>query len=468
MKKLLLIALVYVAGLPSPAQTYITHVNVLDVANHQLLLDQTVGITGTLITSVVKANSITIPASAKLINGNGRFLMPGMVDAHIHFFQSGGLYARPDAIDLRSIRPYTAEIDWVHQNMDNILRHYLQKGITAVVDVGSSLHFLQQRDSFKTKNTAPDIYMTGPLITTWEPPAYKNLGNDEPFMLVTSPEAAREMVRRQLPFHPDFIKIWFIVGIETDINATAYKYQPIVKAAIDEAHLHHLRVAVHATESITARLAVASGCDYLVHMVEDSVVADDFIQLLKNKRVVVCPTLTVAGNYSKTFAQQMTFTKKEAASAIAMPLQSLSDLKKMANQEMAERYRMEGLEAMKEDIISDSIRSANLRKMLKAGIPIAAGTDAGNIGTLHGSSFFQELQAMKQAGMNNWQLIRSVTIEGAKAMGMEKDFGAIKVGMKANMLLLRDNPLLEIGNLQQIDLIINKGVVLDPEGLIKE
>jgi imidazolonepropionase-like amidohydrolase len=106
--------------------------------------------------------------------------------------------------------------------------------------------------------------------------------------------------------------------------------------------------------------------------------------------------------------------------------------------------------------------------MLKAGIPIAAGTDAGNIGTLHGSSFFQELQAMKQAGMNNWQLIRSVTIEGAKAMGMEKDFGAIKVGMKANMLLLRDNPLLEIGNLQQIDLIINKGVVLDPEGLIKE
>ena len=65
--------------------------------------------------------------------------MPGLTDAHVHFFQSGGLYTRPDAIDFRKYKPYDKEIDWVHNNMEDFLRRYIQCGITSVIDVGCNL-----------------------------------------------------------------------------------------------------------------------------------------------------------------------------------------------------------------------------------------------------------------------------------------------------------------------------------------
>ena len=78
----------------------------------------------------------------------------------------------------------------------------------------------------------------------------------------------------------------------------------------------------------------------------------------------------------------------------------------------------------------DSVRMVNLKKMIDAGITIAAGTDAGNIGTQHASSFFSELMAMQKSGMSNWQIIRSATINSAKIFDHEKTEGSIAVGKK--------------------------------------
>ena len=124
--------------------------------------------------------------------------MPGLTDAHVHFFQSGGLYTRPDAIDLRKDKPYDKEIEWVHNNMEDFLRRYLQCGITSVIDVGSTYNFLQQRDSFENKNYAPSIYMTGPLLTSYEPDVFKNLKDNEPFILVKTAGRWNKRCRRPL------------------------------------------------------------------------------------------------------------------------------------------------------------------------------------------------------------------------------------------------------------------------------
>ncbi|WP_218029082.1 hypothetical protein [Segetibacter aerophilus] len=121
--------------------------------------------------------------------------------------------------------------------------------------------------------------------------------------MFTSIEDARKMVLEQLPFHPDFIKIWYIVSPDS-IEASAKKYEPIVRAIVEESHKNNLKVAVHATERITAQLAVESGCDYLVHDVEDEVVSDNFIKLLKTKNVILCPTLIAAAGYDNTFGQK--------------------------------------------------------------------------------------------------------------------------------------------------------------------
>ena len=145
--------------------------------------------------------------------------------------------------------------------------------------------------------------MTGPLLTTFEPAVYKGLKNDEPFNLVTNIEEAKAGVTKQLPYHPDFIKIWYIARGK-NVADSAKKFEPLVKAIIDEAHKNNLRVAVHATERITAQLAVESGCDYLVHDVDDEVVSDDFVKLLKRNNVTLCPTLTVRDGYNTTFEQK--------------------------------------------------------------------------------------------------------------------------------------------------------------------
>ncbi|MBL0334681.1 MAG: amidohydrolase family protein [Chitinophagaceae bacterium] len=101
--------------------------------------------------------------------------------------------------------------------------------------------------------------------------------------------------------------------------------------------------------------------------------------------------------------------------------------------------------------------------MSDAGVTIATGTDAGNIGTQHMTSFFDELQAMSAAGLSNWQVIQASTYNPALAMGQEKSWGSIGVNKTANMILLAANPLDSLENLKKINLVINKGQVMRPD-----
>jgi imidazolonepropionase-like amidohydrolase len=453
-------------SLASFCQTYISNVTVIDVEKQKLLPGQTVVITNDIITGIQPSKKIKIPATAMQVDGTGKFLLPGMTDAHVHFFQSGGLYARPDAIDLRKQVPYKTETDWSHNNMEDLLRRYIQTGITSVFDVGATNNFLQQRDSFASKYYAPDIFMTGPLLTSYEPAVFENLKNDEPFSLTKTVEDAKKYVQQQLPFHPDFIKIWYIVMP----GNTAKNYLPVVKAIIDEAHANNLKVAVHATERITAQLAVENGCDFLVHDVEDEVIPDEFIQLLKAKKTVVCPTLVVAGGYSNTFAQKNNFTFYDLTRSNPQQIGSLFDLKHLADtvkiNSIKKQYNSKTMAAYIDH--EDSVRAVNVKKMADAGVILAAGTDAGNIGTQHASSFLGELKAMQKAGMSSWQVLQSATINASKILSRTNNFGSIAVGKKANLVLLNANPVESLDNLAQINLVINKGYVIKPDTLIKE
>lgn len=454
-------------SLPGFAQTYITNVNLLDVEKMKLVPAQTVVIYKDRITNFGPVKKITVPAGAQVIDGTGKYLMPGLVDAHVHFFQSGGLYTRPDGLDLRKYIAYEKEIDWTHRNMEDFLRRYTKSGITTVIDVGSTISFLQQRDTFRNRPYAPAVYMTGPLLTTWEPNVFKNLKNDEPFFEMKTEEDARKYVQQQLPYKPDFIKIWFIVTGK-DVEASARKLLPLVQAVIAESHKNNLRVAVHATERITAQLAVESGCDYLVHGIDDELVKDDFIQLLKQKNVVMCPTLVVANNYAEVYGQQYQISYTDFTTANPTTLGSLYDLRHLADSNMVNALKNAVRSRNKMSAKADSILFANTKKLADAGVTIATGTDAGNVGTLHASSYFEELQAMKESGLSNWQILQSSTINGARAIAKEKEFGSIQAGKLADMLLLNANPLDSILNVQKIAYIINKGKLLKPDTLVAE
>ena len=448
----------------SHSQLLIRNTTVVDVENKKLLERHSVQVDKGFITAVGK--NITPQAGSQIINGEGKFLLPGFIDSHVHFFQSGGMYARPDVIDLRKYKPYNEEIEWVHRNMENFLRKYMYAGITTVIDVGSTINFLKQRDTFQTKVYAPDVYMTGPLLTTWYPPVYNGLKDDDPFYEMKTVDDAKKYVQQQLPYKPDFIKIWYIVE-GSDKDSAARSSLPMVKAVIDEAHKNNLRVAVHATERITAQLSVEAGADFLVHGIDDEPVDAAFVQLLKKNKVVLAPTLIVGDDYLTAFGQQYQLSAHDFHYAHPTPLNSIIDFKHLPDTALRNRI-LANISSYKSSAKrTDSLLRLNLKRLVDGGVTIATGTDAGNIGTQHASSYFYELAAMQQSGMNMWQLLQASTINGARAVDKQNEFGSVQKGKKANLLLLDKNPLDSIANWKSIDWVINKGVAQKPDSVLK-
>ncbi|WP_315816670.1 amidohydrolase family protein [Paraflavitalea speifideaquila] len=99
----------------------------------------------------------------------------------------------------------------------------------------------------------------------------------------------------------------------------------------------------------------------------------------------------------------------------------------------------------------------NLKLAQDAGVLVVTGTDAGNIGTHHAASYYDELLVMKQAGLTNAEIIRAATINAAQGFGKDKDYGSVEKGKIADLLLLDKDPLQDLTVLSQINTVIHRG-----------
>ena len=448
---------------PLFAQLLITNTTVVDVENKTLLPSMYVLIEKGIITNISK--QMNVSDKVQVIDGSGKFLIPGFADAHVHFFQSGGAFARPDIVDLRKFRPYKEEINWTQQNMESQLRRYASLGITTVVDVGSTINFLKQRDTFRSKNYVPSIYMAGPLFVTVKSPIYEGLRDDDPFHLITNLEEIKTNLKRQLPYKPDFIKIGYIVPGRNKDSAARH-YFPMVKMVVEEAHKLGMRVAVHAFEKLTAQLAVEAGADHLVHTPVDVLLDKEFIELIKKRNVSISSSASVFEGYYRTFMQTYVPSSFDLHYADPFHLQSILTLKNLPDTAMTaglrDRFTQNEPKAKKD---MENLKN-NLKMLADAGTILVTATDAGNIGTLHGSSYFKELEVMQQSGLDLWQLLQACTINVATAMQKQNEFGSVSKGKRADMLLLSANPLDGLSNWNRIDQVIIKGVAWKPEQLL--
>ena len=394
-----------------------------------------------------------------IVDGTDKYLIPGLIDAHIHMFQSGGLYTRPDAINLTQIKSYNDEITWINNNIEDILKRYLSIGVTTVIDVGGPFRNFAIRDSFIKRNDLPRIVLTGPLISTYQPPEF--LISDPPIIKVKTSLEAVDLVKKQIPFKPDFIKIWYI----TLPGQTAESTYDIVKATINESHNNNLKVAVHATELNTAKLAIKAGADILVHSVGNPI-DEEFIAMLKKNKVSYIPTLVVHGNYDKVFGRLCNFQNYDITIANPITLGSLMDTDNQELLEVFDQYEKYIASMYPMTLKKDSIRRDNLAMLANNNVNIATGTDAGNIGTLHASSYYSELETMKLSGMSNEDILMSSTYNGAKSIGKERIIGSIEKGMLADLVILNNNPLDDITNLFNINMVFKQGELHEPKTLI--
>jgi len=434
------------------------HATIVDVKTGKLNPDQHVIIENGRIKTTGPAKKVRVPPNVPVLDCTGKYLMPGMTDAHIHFFQSGGLYTRPDALDLRAVHPYEKDQQWIKDNLSDLMARYLACGITTVVDVGGPFSNYSIRKKLENDSHTPVAWVTGPLISTYQPP---NLDEkDPPIIKVTSPEEARALVRKQLPYKPDFIKIWYIA----QNKQSATNDLPIVQAAIEESHAHGLKVAVHATEHHTALLAVKAGADILVHSVDDQVLDKEMLQRMAQQKVAYIPTLTVLQNYKRTFSQQFAFTPHDFAYANPFALGTVMDIAHLGKalpfnyKALRTIYPVPGKE--------DSIMAINLKLAQDAGVLVVAGTDAGNIGTQHAASYYHELLAMQQAGLTSKQILQAATINAAKAFGKDSIYGSIEPGKWADLLVLNNDPLQDVNIAAHLHTVIRHGKAVQPHRLL--
>jgi len=182
-----------------------------------------------------------------VIDCKGKFILPGYIDTHIHFFQSGDLFTRPDIVDLTKVRSYSEEVAWAKSHLPDVFSRYLRSGITSVVDVGGPFWNFEVRKIANATAKAPRVAVAGPLISSVSRQPL-DLG-DPPIVKIDTPDQAREFVRKLAAQNPDLVKIWYIVDKDHPVDS----FRPIVRATIEESHARKLRVAVHATELETAR-----------------------------------------------------------------------------------------------------------------------------------------------------------------------------------------------------------------------
>ncbi len=454
-----LIALPMLAQAPTPAPTpamkAIVGATVVDPGGARIV-DAVVLLKGDRIEQVGPRSKVRIPDSAERMEARGLFLVPGYIDAHVHFFQSGGLYTRPDAFDLRLHKPYAEDQAAIRAGLADTFARYLRCGVTSVADVGGPMLNFEVRDLASKSNRAPRVVVAGPLISSISREAL-DLG-DPPIIKCATPDEAMALVRREAEKKPDFIKIWYVVTPQETVE----KNRPMVRAAIQEAHRLGLRVAVHATELASATAALEEGADILVHSVDDQEVDERFLRLALVRKVVYCPTLIVSEDYTRAASQQFAFCPEELAWSDPFALGTLFDVRHLAGSPAADRFRK--LSEAPKPIQPKPAMARNLLKVMRAGIPVAMGTDAGNIGTLHGPSIFREMAAMEAAGLTPMEVLKTATAGGALVMG-NPDLGRIAPGALADLVLLDADPALSVRNFSHIAKVVRGGRVFDPATL---
>ena len=388
----------------------ITGVNVVDVVSGRVLSNRTVTITGDAIVSV---GAGAPPRGSRIVNGSGKFLIPGLWDMHAHI-QAAGV----SGLDL-----------------------YLANGVTGIRDMGAAADFiLPLRDRVRRgESSGPQIVAAGPILDDAPP--------DWPFrQRVTNATEARAAVRDLKKRGVDLIKV------HTQTPRDAFF------AIADEAPKAGLPLAGHVPRAVTVAEAVASGMKSIEHLGEfrlfrecgarpapyDAADCRALFEQLAAKGVWQTPTADFLRLLPEVFSGKP-LPHAEYAS------DSLLDLTR--------RNR----EASKVDDAALSFframsrtSAAVIRDMLARGVPFLAGCD----GTVPGFCVHDELQALNEAGLSPLQALQTATINPARYLGREKTEGTIAAGARADLVLLDADPLIDIRNTRRIAAVVVRGQVL--------
>ena len=416
-----------------------------------------------VIECVGNENDCSVPKDAKRIDARGKFITPGIVDAHMHFFQTAFFDSRPDALDLNEVYPISEVIAYQRQNPQRYYDSYLCSGVTAVYDVGGMSWSIDLQEDAETNPRAPHVAAAGPLLTPVSGAPF-DLPSDRVLVHLNSEEAGVKSVQYLSDLGSTGIKFW-------QIRANDSEYMKYIEAAAEEIEKKGNQMIAHATTLEQAKAALRNGTKLLVHSVEDTDVDEEFIELAKQNGTFYNPTLVVGSGYTiarRAASDIETFQINDPNGCVDAKtralLETAAQFKDHPRLTENAKNRLRQFDPEKDRVSEQQLR--NLKRVYDEGISIVVGTDAGNPGTLHGISIYEEMEAMQSAGISPKDLIVMATKNGAESMRRGDDFGTLEKGKFANLILLDADPSIDISNMRSITHTMIKGSFLKVNDIV--
>jgi imidazolonepropionase-like amidohydrolase len=337
------------------------------------------------------------PAGARIVQGAGRTLLPGLIDAHTHAFRQ---------FDLPVLFGVTTQID-------------MFTAVPVMQDAKRSMAAGRHAGQ-------ADLFSAGTLATA---PGGHGTQFGVPIPTLSSPGEAQAFVDARIAEGSDFIKIVLEAGGH---GAGAMQSLDIATATalIEAAHRRGKLAVVHVSTEPDARAALEAGADALVHLflgpAPDPTAVDSLARLAKRKNAFVIPTFTVM---------------ESMAGVRGDDLLGNADLAALVEREGATTLKARYGQQARPQLLA--MPKAVTAALARAGVPILAGTDAGNAGTLYGISMHRELAALVEAGLTPTAALAAATSAPAAAFRLGRR-GCIATGCKADLLLVEGDPTRDI------------------------
>lgn len=376
---------------------------------------------GERITAVGPEATVTVPPGAEVIDLGDRTLLPGLIDAHTHFYTSN----KNDWV-LRSIEPAQRKLIRAVGDVKKLLHN----GFTAVRELGNL-------DSVYLKQAIEEGDIPGPRMAVARMIIVQTGGSPDPYWLpvewvekydyrcrlADGIDEVRKAAREQIRGGADFLKVMTSSGLNDrgDFRKTYHFTPGELEAAVEEAEKAGTFVAAHAVSARAAKNAARAGAATIEH---GSFLDQEAVELMAQHDVIYVPTLSI----------QHAVAVSNAGGAMADTVAKTK----------------EGMEA----------RRQSVRLAKEAGVRIAAGTDFGGIPlTAHGPNAL-EAELLVSAGLSNGEAIVSATLHSAAAMGRAADLGTVEAGKYADLIGVDTNPLEDITALRNVSFVMKGGTVV--------
>ena len=400
----------------------ITNVNIIPMLQDTVLANKMVYIQD----GIIKSISESLPnKEGEIVDAQGKFLLPGLIDMHVHVW---------DKYELGL---------------------YLANGVTAVRNVwGIPMHLRIKEDVNNDKILSPHFYTTGPKLTGPE-----FIGDDN--LNLTSPSEAKDKVISYKDRGYDFIKTYY--GLDRDIFDAVVKQAGISKMDIVAHPSQKVPFSYHLNPQIKSIEHAEEIVQQPLQFNLDTIKLQPIIDSISNsKHSSYCPTLTVFNNIYQMMINDSILE--------AEPLSYMNPLiKKVDSKNQFNRWHNAKME---DSNVVDRIKNQHdfhleiVAELHKAGVPIICGTDAGIGVTLPGFSIHKELAFYKEAGLSNYEVLKTATVNAAQTHSIMHQLGTIEVGKVANLLLVDHNPLIELSTLKNPSTIFIKGRQINRKTLL--